>query len=71
MSDIMKIRLLTMIDSEMREVVGAISNEMLWANGSDTEEQMQMHYDNVAELEEYKSLLLRMREQVVEEEFDV
>jgi hypothetical protein len=71
MSDIMKIRLLTMIDNEMKQVVGAISNESLWADGSTTEEETQMHYDNVADLEEYKSLLLRMREQVVEDEFDV
>lgn len=71
MSDIMRIRLLAMIDAEMRQVVGMISNESLWAHGSRSEEDFQMHVDNMADLEEYKALLLRMREKVVEEEFDV
>lgn len=71
MSDIMKIRLLAMIDEEMKQVVGMISNETLWMHGSDNQEESQMHVDNIADLEEYKALLLRMREKVVEEELDV
>ena len=71
MSDIMKIRLLAMIDEEMKQVVGMISNENLWMHGSANEEESQMHVDNMANLEEYKALLLRMREKVVEEEFNV
>jgi hypothetical protein len=71
MSEIMKIRLLAMIDEEMKQVVGMISNETLWMHGSDTQEESQMHVDNMTDLEEYKALLLRMREKVVEEEFEV
>ena len=70
MTEIMKIGLLTMIDTEMKQVVGMISNEALWAHGSTTEEDAQMHTDNIADLEEYKELLLKMREQVVEETLD-
>lgn len=71
MNDIMKTRLLAMIDEEMKQVVGMISNETLWMHGSDNQEESQMHVDNIADLEEYKALLLRMREKVVEEELDV
>ena len=71
MSEIMKIRLLTMIDEEMKQVAGMISNETLWMHGSNTQEESQMHVDNLADLEEYKALLLRMRDKVVEEEFYV
>lgn len=71
MSDIMKIRLLAMIDEEMKQVVGMISNETLWMHGSNTTEESQMHVDNLADLEEYRALLLRMRDKVVEEELEV
>lgn len=71
MSEIMKIRLLAMIDEELKQVTGMISNENLWMHGSDTKEDQLIHMDNIADLEEYKELLLRMREQVVEEEFNV
>lgn len=71
MSDIMKIRLLAMIDEELKQVTGMISNENLWMHGSDSREDQLIHMDNIADLEEYKELLLRMREQVVEEEFNV
>lgn len=71
MTDIMKIRLLAMIDEEMKQVVGMISNETVWMYGSATEEESQMHVSNIASLEEYKDTLLRIREKFVEEEFDV
>ena len=71
MSEITKTKLLAMIDNEMQQVVGDISNETLWANGSTTKEGCQMHYDNVADLVEYQTLLLIMRKQIVEGEFNV
>jgi hypothetical protein len=55
----------------MKQVVGMISNETVWMHGSANEEESQMHVDNMADLEEYKALLLRMREKVVEEELAV
>ena len=71
MSNIMKIRLLAMVDSELKQVVGMISDEALWAHGATNEEEAQMHVCNIMDLEEYRDMLLRMREQVVEEEFNV
>ena len=71
MTEIMKIRLLAMVDTELEQVAGMISNETLWMHGSSDMEQTQMHVENIANLEEYKSLLLRMREQVVEGELNV
>jgi hypothetical protein len=68
MSAIMKIRLLTMLDNEIRHVNGMISNESLWALGSSSKEDSQMHSDNMSDLEEYKSLLLKMRDKVEREE---
>lgn len=71
MTEIMKIRLLAMVDTELEQVAGMISNETLWMHGSDTQEESQMHVDNIADLEEYKALLLRMKEQVEEGKFNV
>jgi hypothetical protein len=67
MSDLMKIRLSAMLDTEIEQVKGMISNEALWAHGSETEEQAQMHTENIENLEEYKQLLIEMQEQVNKE----
>lgn len=71
MTDIMKIRLLAMIDEEMKQVVGMISNETVWMHGSATEEESQMHMSNIADLEEYRDTLLRIRERTVEDDLNV
>ena len=71
MSEITKIRLLAMLDNELEQVAGMISKERLWAQGSATEDEWQMHLDNVVDLKEYNELLLRMREKVVDGDFNV
>ena len=72
MSAIMKIRLIVMLNNEIQHVNGMISNESLWALGSSSEEDSRMHSNNMSDLEEYKSLLLKMKEKVErEEEFNV
>lgn len=71
MSEIMKVRLLAMLDGELKQVVGMISNETLWMHGAEDTEQQQMHIENIANLEEYKEMLLKMREQVIEEELNL
>ena len=71
MSDITKIRLLSMLDNELRQVAGMISNEELWLLGSSDEEQRSLHEENLVNLGEYKYTLLRMRRQVVEETFSL
>jgi hypothetical protein len=71
MSDITKIRLLAMIEGELEQVRGMLSNENLWLLGSNTDEESQMHTENIANLEEYKTLLLKMKEQIEEDKFNV
>lgn len=71
MTDLMRVRMLAMIDDEMKQVAGMISNEAIWACGSSTEEEAQMHSENITELEEYQEILFKLREQAVEGELGV
>ena len=71
MTNLTKIRMLSMLDEELKQVKGMISNELLWAQGQDDEEQSEMHMENAADLEEYKELLRRMREKTIEGELEV
>ena len=71
MSDLMKIRLLAMLDEEIKEVEGSISNNRLWMLGSDDEDDMILFQSNINDLEEYKETLQRMRTQVMKGEFNV
>lgn len=66
MPDLMRTRLLAMIDAELKETEGSISNNKLWALGSQTAEEEEMFVGNIAELTELQDFLLRLREQVVE-----
>lgn len=71
MSDLMKIRLLAMLDEEIKEVEGSISNNRLWMLGSDNEDDMVLFQSNINDLEEYKETLQKMRVQVMRGEFNV
>ena len=71
MTDLIKIRMLAMLDNEIEEVNGSISNELLWSQSSATAEEAEMFVDNVAKLTEYKAVLSKMREQVEEGTFNV
>lgn len=71
MTDLMKIRMLAMLDNEIEEVNGSISNELLWSQSSATAEEAEMFADNVENLTEYKAVLSKMREQVEEGTFNV
>ena len=66
MTDIMQIRLLAMLDNEIEQVTGNISNEKVWALGATSEEDYQMHTENIEDFEEYKALLLIIRTRVEE-----
>jgi hypothetical protein len=66
MSEITKIRFCTMISSELNQVRAMMSNEKTWALGSDSEATTRMHLDNIVDLEEYKELLLRLKERFEE-----
>lgn len=71
MTNIMKIRMLAMLDNEIEEVNGSISNELLWSKSSTTAEEAEMFVDNAESLTEYKAVLSKMREQVEEGTFNV
>lgn len=45
------------LDTEIEDVKGAISNEHIWLMGSDTEEAVACHTQNIADLEEYLARL--------------
>jgi hypothetical protein len=71
MTNLIKIRMLAMLDNEIEEVNGSISNELLWSHSSATAEEAEMFVDNIAKLTEYKAVLSKMREQVEEGTFNV
>lgn len=71
MSDLIRTRLLAMIDAELKETVGSISYNKLWSLGSKTKEDSDMFERNIFELEELKEILLKFREQVVEDELEI
>lgn len=71
MSDIMKIRMLAMLDEEIKEVEGTISNNRIWMLGSNNEDDMILFQSNIDDLEEYKEALHKMRTQVTRGEFNV
>ncbi len=45
------------ITAEIQDIAGTISNERLFQKGSDTQEQVNMHEQNISNLLEYKSSL--------------
>ena len=66
MSEVTRMWLVTMFDSEIKEVDGTISNNRLWAKSCDSAEEAAMFEDNIVDLEEYKEVLMKLREQAVE-----
>lgn len=67
MSEITKVRLLAMLDTELRQVDAMISNEQIWMLGSADDEQMAMHTENLVHLNEYKELLQNMWDRTIED----
>lgn len=71
MSDLVRTRLLAMIDAELKETMGSISNNKIWMHGSDTQEEASMFEENLAELMELDRILMKLRELVVEDELEL
>lgn len=71
MFEITKIKLLNLIISEVDQTIKEISNERLWEFGSITERESRLHTENILGLEEYKTILLKLKEKIEEGEFDV
>lgn len=71
MSDLVRTRLLAMIDAELKETMGSISNNKIWMHGSNTQEEASMFEENLAELMELDRILMKLRELVVEDELEL
>ena len=66
MTEMIKIRMLAMIDREIEDVEDNIRNNEVWKHGSTTEEEAQMFDENITDLEVYKEMLLDLRAKVTE-----
>ena len=66
MTEMIKIRMLAMIDRELEDVKGNITNNEVWKHGSTTEEEAQMFDENITDLEVYTEMLLDLRAKVTE-----
>jgi hypothetical protein len=53
-----------MIDTEIKEVTGDISNQRLWIHGTIDIETTAMFVSNIKELEEYRETLINLRKQI-------
>lgn len=60
-----------MINAELKETMGSISNNKIWMHGSDTQEEASMFEENLAELMELDRILMKLRELVVEDELEL
>lgn len=71
MSETVKIWLAGMVQNEIEQVTGTISNNNLWMHSSETEEEVEMFAENIANLEEYKSVLETIYTSIEEGTFNV
>lgn len=53
----------TTIDEEIKEVEGTISNERIWLKGSSTEEETNVHNQNIANLCAYLEALKVLKDE--------
>ena len=53
----------SIIDEEIAEAKGSISNENIWLNGSSTDEERELHSQNIATLTYYISKLEEMKDE--------
>ncbi len=67
MTEMIKIRMLAMIDREIEDVEGNIKDNEVWKHGSSTEEEVEMFEENITDLEAYKEMLLYLRAKVTED----
>lgn len=71
MSETVKIWLAGMVQNEIEQVTGTISNNNLWMRSSETEEEVEMFSENIATLEEYKLVLETIYKSIEEGTFNV
>lgn len=54
----------TIIVEEIEDALGAISNERLWANGSNSSSEAEMHLQNADELSEYVEKIKKIQKSI-------
>ena len=71
MTDLIRTRLLAMVDAELKETENNISNNKLWMLGSNTQEEASMFEENIEELMELEDILKIIRERIMEDTLNV
>ena len=66
MTEMIKVRMLAMIDREIEDVENNIRNNEVWKHGSSTKEEAEMFEENITDLEVYKEMLLDLKAKVTE-----
>ena len=64
MNGMIKFWLVDMYDENIEDAKGTIRNEEMWAKGSPSKEEEQMHLDNIAVLQDYITVLEELKENV-------
>ena len=64
MNEMIKFWLNAMYDENIEDAKCTIRNEEMWAKGSPSREEEQMHLDNIAVIQEYITVLEELRENV-------
>lgn len=64
MNEMIKFWLVDMYDENIEDAKGTIRNEEMWAKGSPSKESEQMHLDNIADLQDYITVLEELKENV-------
>ena len=67
MNEIVKNWLIELYEREIEEALGSISNERIWLMGTDVLEEEKMHFDNMANLNEYITTLKTLLNDIKEE----
>lgn len=64
MNEMIKFWLVDMYEENIEDAKGTIRNEEMWAKGSPSREEEQMHLDNIADIQEYITVLEELKENV-------
>lgn len=70
MSEMVKEWTIQMLDNELKEIEGSISNVELWIAGSKFEEDIAAHQQTLENMLEYKALLQNLRKKAEEGTLD-
>lgn len=70
MSEMVKEWSIQMLDNELKEIEGCISNVELWIAGSKFEEDIAAHKQTLENMLEYKALLQNLRKKAEEGTLD-